>query len=311
MMSPKRWKVMALGYSIAVVFLASYATLNLLRAKFKWDDELTRPLIVTISGLLAAPIGLPFIWERLTKVKLLDLEVELSKIIPKIDVSLANVIIEEEAAAEAITSKAEDIQDVLTRLRSAVDQAQQASLVKVDLGNGKRWLSSHLYLLSALAKDFTDVQQLIFVESLENHEESFVGFVAPKDLCNAFAYENPNLETVYHRAFISGHTSYRQPEERIQRIIDQFISPEERLEWMDDWVNQQLLRRWLQKKLIGSCLEIHCEPLSHKPFLFYRIIDRSAPFIALVEGRKLKFIVDRLKLASQVAEKTLRQQLQP
>lgn len=180
-------------------------------------------------------------------------------------------------------------------------------------------------------REYTNIRQLVFLENCELREKCFIGIATPKATRRALAMQLPVFEKAYRAAYQQslGDSVERTitPEDKADRVVNGLVwmPPEEKPKGVEileevggentliDWVTGQKLRQWLDQDLIKEiveCIGGECDDCVLKPLLLYRIIERPAPFVALIQNLQLKYMVDRLKIAALVANKILPQQLQ-
>jgi hypothetical protein len=73
----------------------------------------------------------------------------------------------------------------------------------INLGEGKAWLSSSLYILSLLLRRMRDVQLLVFVETNQETRQHFVGFAETRKVRWALAQSFVRLEEAFGLAYSS------------------------------------------------------------------------------------------------------------
>jgi hypothetical protein len=216
----------------------------------------------------------------------------------------------------------------LAKIKTAIGQEQAEELVEVNLGDGNFWWSTRLYLLAALAEDYTNIRQLVFLRNYAGRERGFIGIATPTATRRALANQHPALEKAYRVAYRyslddpSGQIKTLAPEDEAEKVVQGLMVGSEGGNILQaaggenalkQYVEESLLRKWLGRDLITQsieCKDSDCEDQSLKPLLLYRITECSAPFVALVQNQQLKGMVDRLKIAARVADTSLRQQLQ-
>jgi hypothetical protein len=81
--------------------------------------------------------------------------------------------------------------------------------VEVNLRTTPYWWSTRLYLLAALAQEYTEIERLVFVE--QDAARVFVGIAAPAAVRRALARRFPDYETVF-RAIQQSASAARWPD---------------------------------------------------------------------------------------------------
>jgi len=169
-----------------------------------------------------------------------------------------------------------------------------------------------LYLLAALAKDYTDIHQLIFLESQQDRDRIYVGSATPDKICQALAVDNAKLVKAYHAAkkIPAPEHDAEVPEKRVAWIAQNFVwqfSEYGGEEQVKEFVTRKSLERYLP--IIGNTIEWNGDPPT--TLLIYQIVSRPELYVALIRNNgQLNLVVDRLKLAEHVSKITLRQQLE-
>ena len=60
-----------------------------------------------------------------------------------------------------------------------IPSGEKADYIELDLGTGREWLTSRLYLLSAHIPEVSGVQRLVFVETRAGLPRQFAGVAHP------------------------------------------------------------------------------------------------------------------------------------
>jgi hypothetical protein len=77
----------------------------------------------------------------------------------------------------------------------------EADYAEVDLGDGRQWLSSRLFIMAELFPRMKRVRCFLFVERKNGHEKRHLGWVDPAALRYALAREYPWLESAFADAY--------------------------------------------------------------------------------------------------------------
>jgi hypothetical protein len=186
--------------------------------------------------------------------------------------------------------------EIEKQLSAAVAGAQSSELLEVHLGSGETWWSTRLYLLAALASDFVDVRQIVFLAE----KRRFIGLASPAATARALAAVHPEIARLYRPAKDAGSTL------RAFSMNVRDLGPGGET-GVKVWVTERLLREWLGTSLAEGHVESQTKPVT--PFLLYRILDRPERFVPIVHGGELAGLVDRLELATRVAKEVLAERL--
>jgi hypothetical protein len=316
----KRAQVAMAAYSVVVVFFIAYIVITLIQHFFSLSN-LPPTLALVFATLLAIPLALTFIWERLTSVKFTNiLEINLTEITAQPDKKLS---VELEGTDPGRLS-VDGIPAILENIKAAISEGMTKELIGVNLGNGKLWWTTRLYLLAALAEKYTETRLIVFNED----DEHFMGMVSPTNICIALGTRFPTLAKAYRKAY-SEALSCDPP----KGSLDPLIPSEEAMKVSQNYANhlaqeggegniskpvtKQLLQECLKESLIVPIVKYQKEEYDitpPSPLLLYDIISNPAPFVALVDNLKPNLVtklVNRQKLANQVGHAFLRQQLKP
>lgn len=146
-------------------------------------------------------------------------------------------------------------------IKSMVAKAGSTRAIVVDLGDGDRWWSTRLFLLSSLLDALTGVRQLVFRDA----HVRFCGMASPAAVLDRFSAEFPQCA-----AFL---TALRKNEASldIERETDRQLSVwahthqaplglEERLAKVG--VRAELLQRLLGERLIARCISVDAQGLT-------------------------------------------------
>jgi hypothetical protein len=307
------------GYFIVGIFMLSFLIVS--RHAKDWlglPAPLSEAALLTLAALLAAPLALPFVLERITKLKLGGIEFDLKQASAKVDKTLAIGMMSIEF--ESRPSGLERIPDLTTSfdwkptdpLVNAFKGAETTGVIEVNLGTGRSWLSSRLFLLAALADDYTDIRQMFFLEDRQGQDRVFVGSTTPASVSQAFARDSQRLKEAYEVAKREPTDALDSdsPESRVAWIASNFLSnlyAHGRKEDLEEWVTTEFLDR--RVPINKYCLEWNGGPSTM--FLLHQILDRIEPYVFLVKSSgQLNLVIDRLKLAERIAKDSLSERLE-
>ena len=177
--------IVGAGYLVLLVFGLGYF------ATGWWDDSLSTRTKITVGALLAAPLVIAFIWNRIKAVKGFGFEVVLADV--TINVSPVNPKLEEAIATQQFYSGQEAILDQISQAVQNPDQ----QLEEINLHSKPYWWSTRLYLHAALLMDYSNTSDLIFVEG--DRERRYIGITSTRDLRDALAEFKPCFKMIYHQ----------------------------------------------------------------------------------------------------------------
>ena len=170
-------------YFVLVVFGLSWLLL-----RRRWPS-LSGTAAVTIAALVSAPLAIALIWHRLTGLKAFGVEV-----------SLAQSIVQTSGTTEMVAAITErqyysGAEHIIEQIRKAV-VGGKTDVLEINLRDGTYWWTTRLYLLAALADDFSTIQAFVFVE--DGIHRRFLGFCKPAAVRTAIAEAFPAVAEVYN-----------------------------------------------------------------------------------------------------------------
>jgi hypothetical protein len=274
-------------------------------------------IALAFAVLIAVPLALAFIWERLTSVKVPNIvEINLADVTVQPDIKLS---IELEGT-DPSRLPGSGTPEILANIKNAITQGLTTELIGVNLGSGKSWWSTRLYLLVALAENYTGARYIFFEEG----NDSFVGIATLTATRCALALAFPVLEQAYRAAYSTALGSPKEalqvlmPSQEAETVLYNYTNQlgikggEQSLSAL---VTKQLLKVCLQENLIEPIVECkgeECDTGHPSLLLLHNIINYPAPFVALVDDLKLKRMVkliNRQELANHVSHIVLQEQL--
>jgi hypothetical protein len=96
-----------------------------------------------------------------------------------------------------------DISDSFRTLLEQVQSQTPADFAEVNLGTGKDWLSSRLYIAALMLERMRAIQVIVFVERTAKSNRHIVAVVPVQELRWALARRYPWLEAAFLRAYIA------------------------------------------------------------------------------------------------------------
>jgi hypothetical protein len=292
--------------------LAGYAVVGLFALVYRivrssWPDQ-TQAVSVTIAALAAAPLALALIWDRLGGFKALGLELTLSAS-PRMEIEVVEVVGGETIQSQVFSDSLPKIAEKITQVFAQPNQ----ELLELNLRDGKYWLSARMFLVAALAEDYSRIRQLVFVE--RECERIFVGMAAPGDVRRALAKEWPNLELSYQEIKHDPSAVPSPSDSEASRIVVAWIT---HLFNTDDQpvsdsdpklsvkVDTASLNRWLGKMGMRLTTESADWDGITRPYLVRSLlVEFDSPYVALLRQRRLDRVVHRPDLALRVAREAL------
>src|SRR5438093_8670587 len=154
----QRWRVVLGGYAFVLVFAVAlgliYYLSNIAHEARGWSEPSL--VVVGIAAIVAGPLAVALLWERITGVRLLGIEVSLASIrsaAPPIDAAISQEFHEVQQQVQQFGPLGTSgLKPIGERTKAAV-RAESAELVEIDLGNGEVWWQTRLFLLAALMEE--------------------------------------------------------------------------------------------------------------------------------------------------------------
>lgn len=290
----RRLKIVTAGYTVVGVF-------GLVAVVARWGFGVSNPGALVAGAIGAAPIVLALVGDRITGIKAFSVEVSLTQITVPVQADLTRAVM---AIAEMGPSGSPELTGTfLEAIRS------YARLLRLNLRNDDYWWSTRVYLVAALATDYTKVEQLIFVHG--NEDRLWVGMIDPATARDRLAKVFPQYERYYRnvRKMAAAADDVNAPLDREAEIGLILANWPSEFNWNEQQAKQivtsDLLRQWLSGVLDTESLPHG--PLS--PLLQYQVNLRPQRYTALTTGGRLIAVVDKSELATRTTEEVLHRQL--
>jgi hypothetical protein len=174
-------------------------------------------------------------------------------------------------------------------------------LVEVNLGDGSDWWSTRLFLMAALAEDWSGVRAFAFVSG--GCDRRFVGTATPVSVRRALAKQVSELEKIYFDVMQSQRSA--EPATAIENGVRDWVQgfPQNESDFASR-VSPQKLDDAL--KAIGRPLESYSVdwPGYASPLLVRALVrEAHGQYVALLRRGRLDCIVNRHKLAMDIASR--------
>ncbi len=195
--------------------------------------------LVTAVGIVALrqPLGafVTTLGARASKISALNVTLELATL-PEAQ-SWSGPALDDFKAAYPATAT-----DSSGGLFRAIAETTLADYVTVDLGEGREWLTSRLFILAALVPRVRPIGRIVF---LHGSAASYLGEAPPADVADALARAYPWLEQAYVRSLTQIETSTATPQIELQpgRGV---------LGWLRPEIGAQLLSQYLNEVKVGT-----------------------------------------------------------
>jgi len=283
-------RAIAAGYLVVAVFGVGYFV-----ARLGADESMQVSSIV--GAMLAAPLAVAFLGDRLSKVAAFGITVELARFERTIDRSIA--------VALAETQYFSGRDDLITKVRE-VAQKPDLQLVEINLRNEPYWWSTRIYLQAALLESFArNVQRIVFVEG--DTARRFVGMASPSAVRYAFGGSQPALEQVRAAVWLAAAVAESDaPDAALEPIVHTWAAST-----FDDHIEidaRRLIGAAELTHVMGRDLERSSIEWSGKEDDTLRrlVVAESGPFVAIVEQDRLQSVVDAADYTRQVALDAIR-----
>ena len=316
----KRLKILAAGYAVVVVFTLAFVIIDWIGIKLSNDFSilpLSSNLAILIAAIIAAPVALAFVWERISRIRIYEVEISLNDVTVESTVRLAEEMqeIQRQQMGPSI------MPEILARIKKAMEAVVGNRVLEVNLGRGESWWATRLYLLAALAADYTSIQDMVFLaESSETGKLSVVGLGHPDEVRRILGQTYPFLEAAYHHSRDNIEFGGTHGAAEVEIVVQNFgiklyeLKPDELKDnepalskvGAKEWVTPEFVKRFF---LANSAL-VDWDGGPETNLLRYRILDRPRPLVYLVDGGSLRKVVDRDELARRIAKRSIKQFLE-
>jgi hypothetical protein len=292
----ERIPIVLLGYLVVLIFAAVFVGLGFLPAGTLGPnaEALSTTERLILGAVVVAPLVVGLLWDRLENIKFGGLEIALTELTMAIDVQLA-------AAIQDMNSSATP---ELVRAVSTAIAKTDLKLVEVNLRAHPYWWSTRLFLLAALADEYTSIERLVIVS--HDADRKFVGLASPASLRVALGSRFSELETVFGEILNQVRRPSVDPISQVEQFGYQWPAHSfgSAVNFLEEsafriLVSHEQLTTWL-----GTDLEIYARPwrrtaLSKRSYA--RILNSHQPYVPLLNGSSLMSIVDRHELAERIA----------
>lgn len=331
----RKIKVALAGYFVVAVFLIAFRLVH----SFKDFESQTA---FFFAGIIALPLVIALIWDRLNKIKVGLVEIDLTEVTPSIDNALSTLLgsksngnkvselgqlPENEPISKNNLILGNSLQpEILRQIKNATEKAEDAQLAEIDIGLGNSWWVTRFYLLAALAEDYTKISQLLLLETRNDRDRCFLGLATPTLTRQTLGAIYPILEKSYRAAYsncfpdskMQSTEFFKQVEcvvegfgMQLHNFKPEFLKQSDEAvlleEGESEWVTKELLDRSL--RLSPESQSVVWDGGSVTPFLLRQILDRSGQFVALIQKGQVKRVVDKMGIAINFANNVLKQNI--
>lgn len=287
-LSPRqRLAIATRAYAVVAVFGFALLALRLIAAGLSPTETLI------LSAILAAPLALALFWEHIRGLKLGPVEFTITEFSVPIDIDLAVAVQEQQGSGTP----------ALVQTIAAAIETHDFRFVQVNLRSTRYWWSTRLFLLAALADEYTDVERLVFVE--QDAARIYLGMAKPHAVRRALEQRFPDHEQTFRKvqdAVRAGNPPARMQVENIAyRWSGSFPKPEEQVMVL---VTPTELREWLGEVLVTEARDWDGSPATHA--LYAKILTCRTDYVPLLRGQRLEKVVNSNDLARRIAKYALK-----
>jgi hypothetical protein len=281
---PKRARVAGAGYAVVVIFGLGAGVARISGASVS--------LALVVGIVAAAPLVIALIGDRITGIKAFSVEISLTEVTVPVEGDFSGAVM---TSAEMGGSAAPDL---LASIEPLMEN--RSKLLRINLRDDNYWWSTRLFLVAALAEDYTAVEALIFVRAGE--ERILVGLASPRAVRTGIGAVFPDYEKAYRKVRMDSVAPLPDGRREVNDILtwrwsDAFADPEGLIKVPENGikvtVSSAQLRDWLRADLDTEAVPYG--PLS--PLLRYRINSRGRRYAAMTDRGQLVAVVDRDELA--------------
>lgn len=288
--SRRRWVIALRGYAVVAVFGVTLLALRLLATGLSPSEALV------LSAALAVPLALALFWENIKGFRVGQLEITLAEVSLPVDIELS-------AAVQGLRgSETPELVEAIV----AVSERPDCRLVEVNLRSTPYWWSTRLFLLAALAEEYTQIERLVFVE--QDAARIYIGTASPRDVREALEDRFPDYGLKYRGVRDGARAGDGSARHQVEAIGYQwphlFLPPESEKE-VRELVTPVELREWLGRVLAADAREWDGSPAG--PALYARILTCRMDYVPLLRGQRLEEVVSSAVLIRRLAESAVAQ----
>jgi len=294
-----RFKIAFIAYFVLLLAALAFFILRKYAPPLSFNQKLA------ISAIFVSPIVLASLWEHLKGFKVGGVEISLQEVAATVNYELASAI--------------QDLQGSATpALIGAINKAIETTdikLVEVNLRSSPYWWSTRLYLLAALAEEFTRIERIVFVE--RDAARIYVGMASPAAVRKSLATAFPDYERVFRQLVQNGLLYRLPPAQFVQNVGSQWsgqlftVRPEPGATGvavqpiaLPEQDARKLVIRDLLLNWMGNSLETEARSWDGSPpsrALYAKILTANVPYVPLLNNGHLQTVVSRTELALKIA----------
>jgi hypothetical protein len=202
----------------------------------------------------------------------------------------------------------------------------QIDYMIVDLGTGKKWLTSRLFIFTAMLMRMREMSCIVFLRSIDGIPRKFIGLASAKDVLSDLMSVYPFLERAYSSVYNSEISPIGKPNSlQSKGMLLNFMKnseiqqpPKSPPDDSEGWVSltksdgNQVMEHahWLDLEILsnicGSSINyeawVEADPDKSKTKKIRAILRRQGRFVALVDkDRRFKDLIDRSSVLEELA----------
>ena len=114
-----------IGYLAVYVFILSFVAASQAKERLGLSAPLSEVTALVIATIITMPIVIPFVWKRLSKVKIGELEINLSEVSAKVKLTLADELGDVQRLAMGPSA----LPNLIEKLAIAISEAETSNIV--------------------------------------------------------------------------------------------------------------------------------------------------------------------------------------
>src|SRR5262249_48060851 len=135
---------------------------------------------------------------RITKFSAFHLEFEFAEIAaPSLSIDEFKFSPEDNVTGGVFTTT------TIMELLRKIGEASHSDYLMVDIGTGKRWLISRLFLFTLMLSRIGAIRCVVFTETRDNYKRKLLGMATPESVCNKLAEKYQWFATALDQTYLS------------------------------------------------------------------------------------------------------------
>jgi hypothetical protein len=208
----------------------------------------------------------------------------------------------------------------------------------LDLGDGKEWISSRLYIFAVLLQRMKSLKCIVFIRSISALQHRFIGCASPENVRWALAVDQPWLEAAFAHAYaqqfsaapsiatikrgssptkIDGSIEPMMAANIVRSFIYNLKNPAKEVgaESSPDWVTLKSgpeHATWMTESELLRIVGVHLsrdaveartdDSAEQRKAEVKRVVAKNAPYVALLKDGSYKALVNRIALLTEIGQ---------